>query len=168
MFMPVFIYTFTVLPYFLFPFFYFFFCGRSNLFAKIFSPQFLIFISTEIMIRHDLYFFAMLKFFMQALEILKMLSGKTHRVITGCAIIRGEQKLTFSQTTEVEFYPLSDEEINAYVATGETTDKAGAYGIQGKGALLVKEIRGDYYNVVGLPVALLNRKLALLRAEQQG
>ena len=102
-----------------------------------------------------------------AFEILKMLSGKTHRVITGCAIIRGEQKLTFSQTTAVEFYPLSDEEINAYVATGETTDKAGAYGIQGKGALLVKEIRGDYYNVVGLPVALLNRKLALLRAEQQ-
>lgn len=94
-----------------------------------------------------------------AFEILKMLSGKTHRVITGCAIFKGEQKITFSQTTEVEFYPLSDAEINAYIATGEPNDKAGAYGIQGKGALLVKQIRGDYYNVVGLPLALLNRKL---------
>ena len=94
-----------------------------------------------------------------AFEILKMLSGKTHRVITGCAILKGDRQITFSQTTEVEFYPLTDEEINAYIATGEPNDKAGAYGIQGKGALLVKQIRGDYYNVVGLPVALLNRKL---------
>ena len=97
-----------------------------------------------------------------AFEILKMLSGKTHRVITGCAVFKGDKKLSFSQTTEVEFYPLTDGEINAYIATGEPSDKAGAYGIQGKGALLVKEIRGDYYNVVGLPVALLSRKLALL------
>ena len=94
-----------------------------------------------------------------AFEILKMLSGKTHRVITGCAIYQGDKKLTFSQTTEVEFYPLTDEEINAYIDTGEPNDKAGAYGIQGKGALLVKRINGDYNNVVGLPVALLNRKL---------
>ncbi len=94
-----------------------------------------------------------------AFEILKLLSGKTHRVITGCAIFKGEQKITFSQVTEVEFYPLTDDEINAYIATGEPNDKAGAYGIQGRGALLVKEIRGDYYNVVGLPLALLNRKL---------
>lgn len=94
-----------------------------------------------------------------AFEILKMLSGRTHRVITGCAVCRGDEKLSFSQTTEVEFYPLTDEEITAYIATGEPGDKAGAYGIQGRGALLVKQIRGDYYNVVGLPVALLNRKL---------
>ena len=97
--------------------------------------------------------------------ILKMLSGKTHRVITGCAIIKGDITLRFSQTTEVEFYPLTEEEMEAYVATGEPGDKAGAYGIQGKGALLVKEIRGDYYNVVGLPVALLSRKLRLLEDE---
>ncbi len=100
-----------------------------------------------------------------AFEILKMLSGKTHRVITGCAIIKGDITLRFSQTTEVEFYPLTEEEMEAYVATGEPGDKAGAYGIQGKGALLVKEIRGDYYNVVGLPVALLSRKLRLLEDE---
>ena len=100
-----------------------------------------------------------------AFEILKMLSGKTHRVITGCAIIKGEQTIRFSQTTEVEFYPLTDEEMEAYIATGEPGDKAGAYGIQGKGALLVKEIRGDFYNVVGLPVALLSRKLRLLEDE---
>lgn len=100
-----------------------------------------------------------------AFEILKMLSGKTHRVITGCAIIKGEQTLRFSQTTDVEFYPLTDEEMKAYIATGEPGDKAGAYGIQGKGALLVKEIRGDFYNVVGLPVALLSRKLRLLEDE---
>ena len=99
-----------------------------------------------------------------AFEILKMLSGRTHKVITGCAVFRGDEKYSFSQTTEVEFYPLSDDEINEYIATGEPGDKAGAYGIQGKGALLVKEIRGDYYNVVGLPVALLKRKLAQINS----
>ncbi len=62
--------------------------------------------------------------------------------------------------TEVEFYPLTDAEIRAYIATGEPMDKAGAYGIQGKGALLIKGIRGDYFNVVGLPVAALKRELA--------
>ena len=94
-----------------------------------------------------------------AFEILKMLSGKIHRVITGCAVCKGDKKLSFSQVTEVEFFPLSDEEINEYIATGEPGDKAGAYGIQGRGALLIKQIKGDYYNVVGLPVALLSRKL---------
>ena len=62
-------------------------------------------------------------------------------------------------TTEVEFYPLSEEEILWYLETGEPFDKAGAYGIQGKGSLLVREIRGDYANVVGLPVAELARNL---------
>ena len=94
-----------------------------------------------------------------AFEILKMLSGKIHRVITGCAVCKGDKKLSFSQVTEVEFFPLSDEVINEYIATGEPGDKAGAYGIQGRGALLIKQIKGDYYNVVGLPVALLSRKL---------
>lgn len=94
-----------------------------------------------------------------AYEILKMLSGKTHSVITGCAIFKGEKMLSFSVVTEVEFYPLTDAEIKAYIATGEPFDKAGAYGIQGKGALLVKQIKGDYNNVVGLPVATLNKKL---------
>lgn len=101
-----------------------------------------------------------------AFEMLKLLSGRTHRVITGCAVMQGDQTVIFSQTTEVAFYPLSDEEINRYIATGEPNDKAGAYGIQGKGALLVREIRGDYYNVVGLPVALLQRKLEELRGQE--
>lgn len=94
-----------------------------------------------------------------AFEILKLLSGRTHYVITGCAVYKGDKVTRFSQVTEVEFYPLSNEEIKAYIATGEPSDKAGAYGIQGKGALLVKQIKGDYFNVVGLPVALLNKKI---------
>ena len=98
-----------------------------------------------------------------AFEILKILSGKTHKVITGCAVMKGEQEIVFSQVTEVEFYPLSDDDIRAYIATGAPCDKAGAYGIHGKGALLVKQIKGDYNNVVGLPVALLNKKLKELK-----
>ena len=101
-----------------------------------------------------------------AFEILKLLSGKTHRVITGCAVFKGDEMISFSQVTEVEFYPLTDDEINAYIATGEPNDKAGAYGIQGKGALLVKQIKGDYYNVVGLPIALLKRKLSEFLKEE--
>lgn len=94
-----------------------------------------------------------------AFEMLRLLSGKTHRVITGCAIYKGGKKLSFSEVTEVEFYPLSNEEIKEYIAAGEPSDKAGAYGIQGKGSLLIKGIRGDYFNVVGLPVARLSRAL---------
>ncbi len=90
---------------------------------------------------------------------LRTLSGKTHRVITGCAIIKCEQIHTFSETTQVEFYPLSDEEILRYISTKDPMDKAGAYGIQGAGALFVKGIVGDYFNVVGLPVARLMREL---------
>ncbi len=93
-----------------------------------------------------------------AFEMLKMLSGKTHRVITGCAIIHEDKTISFSEVTKVNFYKLTDEEILEYVKTGEPLDKAGAYGIQGKGALLVKGINGDYFNVVGLPVARLKRE----------
>lgn len=94
-----------------------------------------------------------------ALRMLKMLSGRTHKVITGCAVVKGRHIERFSQTTEVTFYPMSERELRDYIATGEPMDKAGAYGIQGKGALLVKEICGDYFNVVGLPVAALYRVL---------
>lgn len=91
--------------------------------------------------------------------MLRTLSGRTHKVITGTAIVyRGIVK-SFSEVTDVTFYPLSDEEIETYLDTGEPFDKAGAYGIQGKGCLLVKEIKGDYFNVVGMPVAKLKRKL---------
>lgn len=87
------------------------------------------------------------------------LSGKTHKVVTGCCIIEDEKIRTFCEETLVEFYELSDEEITAYVQTGEPMDKAGAYGIQGKASLFVKRIIGDYFNVVGLPVARLSREL---------
>lgn len=87
------------------------------------------------------------------------LSGKVHYVVTGCAIFYGGRSLSFSEKTEVEFYPLSEKEIDDYVATGEPFDKAGAYGIQGFGSVLVKGIHGDFFNVVGLPVARLKREI---------
>ncbi|MBR2877436.1 MAG: septum formation protein Maf [Clostridia bacterium] len=94
-----------------------------------------------------------------AFNMLRSLSGRTHSVFTGVTIIKGEKQKTFSQETKVTFYDLSDEEIDEYINTNECFDKAGAYGIQGKGGLLVKEISGDYFNVVGLPVAKLKREL---------
>ncbi len=94
-----------------------------------------------------------------AFRMLKLLSGKTHKVITGCAIFKNGKSLSFSETTLVTFYPLTDDEIDAYISTLEPRDKAGAYGIQGFGSLLVKEIHGDFFNVVGLPVAKLNKML---------
>lgn len=95
----------------------------------------------------------------EAVEMLRSLSGRCHRVYTGVAIIKGEKVKSFYDETEVEFYPLSDAEIESYVATGEPMDKAGAYGIQGRGALLVKGIGGDYFNVMGLPIAKLYREM---------
>lgn len=97
-----------------------------------------------------------------AARMLKLLSGKTHQVITGCAIFKNGKSLSFSETTDVVFYPLSDKDIENYVATKEPCDKAGAYGIQGFGSLLVKEIHGDYFNVVGMPVGKLNKMLKLI------
>lgn len=94
-----------------------------------------------------------------AVKMLSSLSGKIHKVITGCAIFHENKVISFSKVTEVEFYTLDDEEIESYVKTGEPLDKAGSYGIQGKGSVLVKSIRGDYFNVVGLPIAELSRKL---------
>lgn len=92
-----------------------------------------------------------------AFQILKRLSGRTHKVITGCAVIGKDGEKSFSQITEVDFCTMSDEEILGYIKTGEPMDKAGAYGIQGYGARFVKGIRGDYFNVVGLPVSKLYR-----------
>ena len=94
-----------------------------------------------------------------AFSKLKTLSGNTHKVITGCALIKGDRVHTFREETEVTFYHLSDEEIKNYIATKEPMDKAGAYGIQGAGSLFVEGIKGDYFNVVGLPVARLMREL---------
>lgn len=97
--------------------------------------------------------------FEDACEKLRALSGRVHKVVTGCCIAEGEEVRTFSEETKVEFFDLTDEEIRAYAKTDEPMDKAGAYGIQGRGSLFVKGIKGDYFNVVGLPVARLYREL---------
>ena len=92
-------------------------------------------------------------------KTLRRLSGRRHQVITGFAIMRIPLNKTVSgcQVTSVKFYPLSDEEIELYIATGETMDKAGAYGAQGCGSLLIERIEGCFFNVVGLPLAELRR-----------
>lgn len=94
-----------------------------------------------------------------AIEMLTALSGRSHTVYTGVAIINGEKIKNFCEATQVEFFPLTEDEIRGYVATGEPMDKAGAYGIQGKGCVLVRKIDGDYFNVVGLPVSRVCREL---------
>lgn len=99
-----------------------------------------------------------------AVQMLHALSGRVHTVITGCAVVKDGRLHTFSEMTRVEFYPLSDREIEAYIATGEPFDKAGAYGIQGRGCVLVKRIEGDFFNVMGLPVARLKRELSAMGA----
>ena len=104
-----------------------------------------------------------------AFAMLSALSGREHRVYTGVTVLRGEEAAIGHEETAVAFRALKPGEIRGYIATGEPMDKAGAYGIQGVGALLVEGIRGDYCNVVGLPVFRLGRMLAdfgveLLRA----
>ena len=94
-----------------------------------------------------------------AQAMLQMLSGNTHQVITGVAILVDDQQILFHEQTDVTFYPLQESLIQEYIASLEPFDKAGSYGIQGKGKLFVKEITGDYFNVVGLPVAKLYRML---------
>ncbi len=88
-----------------------------------------------------------------ACRMLRLLSGRTHRVLTGICLYDGTETRTAVETTAVEFLELTDREIHAYVAGGEPVDKAGAYGIQGEASKFVKRIDGCYFNVVGLPVA---------------
>jgi septum formation protein len=95
-----------------------------------------------------------------AREMLGKLSGRSHTVFTGVAVIRGRQRAAFVESAKVRFTPMTDAQIAAYVATGEPMDKAGAYGIQGKGALHVRGIEGDFYAVMGLPVCRLGEILA--------
>lgn len=97
----------------------------------------------------------------EAKAMLRRLAGREHIVITGIGIADTVSGRTLSATeqTIVYFHPLDDDEIEAYVATGEPMDKAGAYGIQGKGSLLVRKIDGDYFNVMGLPLGKLYRLL---------
>lgn len=94
-----------------------------------------------------------------AKRMLTMLSGKTHRVLTGVALTDGIKTAADVEVTEVHFLTLSEEMIESYLATGECDDKAGSYGIQGKGGVFVTGITGDYFNVVGLPLCKVNRML---------
>ena len=94
-----------------------------------------------------------------ALRMLTALQGRHHTVCTGVTVRQGSRAVTGSEETEVIFRPASQRELLAYIATGEPMDKAGAYGIQGKGALLVEGIRGDFFNVMGLPLLRLSRML---------
>lgn len=98
----------------------------------------------------------------EAKLFLQILSGQSHSVVTAVAIAIGEEVIAFTHETKVSFYELSEELIDAYIATGDSLDKAGAYGIQSGGAFFVKEIKGDYYSVMGLPIAMLARQLQLL------
>ena len=99
-----------------------------------------------------------------AARMLRLLSGRTHRVITGVALITAfAPPLIAAEITEVEFSALSDGQIAAYIATGEPTGKAGAYAIQGRAAKFIPRISGDYFNVVGLPLARVTTMLADLQ-----
>ena len=91
--------------------------------------------------------------------MLRALSDNTHKVITGCSLAYRGKELTFSEESYVTFYPLDEEEIEAYLNREEYSDKAGAYAIQGYGGLFVKQIEGDYYNIVGFPIARLFREI---------
>lgn len=94
-----------------------------------------------------------------AFAMLRALSGRTHEVCTGVTLLRGDKILTRSETTEVTFRPMTDAEIRSYIATGDPMDKAGSYGVQGKAALFVSGLKGDYFNVMGLPVHLVGLML---------
>lgn len=98
----------------------------------------------------------------KAEEMLSRLQGNVHQVYTGVTLL-GAGRLSFYEKTDVVMYPMSEKEIKWYVDTGEPMDKAGAYGIQGKGAAYIKEIQGDYNNVVGLPISRLYQEMKKYR-----
>lgn len=100
----------------------------------------------------------------EAYEMISTLSGNTHEVYTGVAIRSKKYEKVFVEKTTVEFWPINEEEIRQYIQTKEPYDKAGAYGIQSSGALFVKRIIGDYYNVVGLPISRVARELKEFQA----
>jgi len=107
----------------------------------------------------------------EAHRMLSLLSGRWHAVLTGVALVRSGQTpdaLVEHETTRVRFSEMSIDEIDWYVSTGEPKGKAGAYGIQGKGALFIEEIQGDYFNVVGLPVRLAVELCHLMNKKRAG
>lgn len=95
----------------------------------------------------------------QAVQMLRSLSGRTHRVMTGLTVRQGSRTESVTVITEITFRPLSEREITAYVRSGEPMDKAGAYGIQGGASVFVSHLSGDYFNVMGLPVCTLTQLL---------
>ena len=104
----------------------------------------------------------------EAVEMLRLLSGRDHQVMTGVTVAAGGQIESFTEVTDIHFRELSDKEIRAYVATGEPMDKAGAYGIQGGAALFCTRMVGDYYNVMGLPVCRLGQVLREMAPDLMG
>ena len=104
----------------------------------------------------------------EAVAMLTMLSGRAHQVMTGITVLRDGEARTHTEITDIHFRPLSQEEIRAYVATGEPMDKAGSYGIQGGAALFCTGLEGDYYNVVGLPVCRLGQILREMAPDMMG
>ncbi len=100
-----------------------------------------------------------------AFQMLTLLSGRDHQVMTGLSVVRGDQKFVCTEVTDIHFRPLSEKEIKNYIATGEPMDKAGAYGIQGGAALFAQRLCGDYYNVMGLPVCRLSEILRQMAPE---
>lgn len=100
-----------------------------------------------------------------AARMLRALSGRSHTVFTGVAVLRGETRLCRAERTEVHFRALTEGEISRYIATGEPMDKAGAYGAQGLASLFVERLEGDFFNVMGLPLCLLGTMLKELGVE---
>ena len=94
-----------------------------------------------------------------ARRMLKLLSGRDHQVMTGMTVLQGSRQIVCTEVTDIHFRPLSDREIDGYIATKEPMDKAGSYGIQGGAALFAEKLVGDYYNVMGLPVCRLSQIL---------
>jgi septum formation protein len=104
----------------------------------------------------------------EARQMLQLLSGRDHQVMTGVTVLRGQREVVFTEITDLHFRELSDREIGRYIATGEPMDKAGAYGIQGGAALFCEKMHGDYYNVMGLPVCRLGQVLKELAPDWMG
>ena len=103
-----------------------------------------------------------------AKNMLRMLSGRDHQVMTGLTVIYADKTVTVTEITDIHFRELSQKEIDAYVATGEPMDKAGSYGIQGGAALFCSHMVGDYYNVMGLPVCRLGETLRRMAPDMMG
>ena len=102
-----------------------------------------------------------------AKAMLSILSGKTHQVMTGMTLLRGDRCICHTEITDVHFRPLTPKDIDDYIRTGEPMDKAGAYGIQGSAAVFVDKLSGDYFNVVGMPVCRLQMLLRQIMEDSQ-